>query len=72
MDGIKAAVRLAIRTTHHGLLKLGERAGFLIGKLAGTTDAAILTTSNGRTSLLSGVSEIIFGKRSNFHQRFTT
>lgn len=52
VDGIEAAVRLAIRTTRHGLLELRERAGFLIGKLAGTTDAAIPTTSNGRTRLL--------------------
>jgi hypothetical protein len=52
MDGIESAVRLAIRATRHRLLKLSERAGFLIGKLTGTTDAAILTTSNSRTSLL--------------------
>jgi hypothetical protein len=52
MDGIESAARLAIRATRHRLLKLRKRAGFLIGKLTGTTDAAILTTSNSRTSLL--------------------
>ena len=52
VDGIETAVGLAIRTARHGLLKLGERAGFLIGKLARTADGGILTTSNDRTSLL--------------------
>ena len=52
VDGVEAAVGLAVRATRHGLLKLGERTGFLIGELTGTADAVILTTSNGRTSLL--------------------
>jgi hypothetical protein len=65
VDGVEAAVGLTVGATSLGLLQLGERAGFLIGELAGTADAAILTASNDRMSLLCGVSAIIFDKRSD-------
>jgi hypothetical protein len=52
VNDIESAVRLAIRATRHRLHKLRERAEFLIGKLTGTTDLGIPTTSNRRISLL--------------------
>ena len=38
VDGIEAAVSLPIRAASHGLLKLGESAGFRVGQLTGTAD----------------------------------
>ena len=52
VNGVKAAVGLAIRTTCHRLLKLKKLASILVGKLARTADEGVLTTLNDRTSLL--------------------
>ena len=52
MDGVEAVVGLAIRATLHGQLKLGERAGFLIGELTGTADVGSVAISNSRISHL--------------------
>jgi hypothetical protein len=65
MDGIQAAVGLVIRAAIHRQFKLGERRDFSIGQLTWAADAAIISDSNSRTSLLCRVSVIIFGNGSN-------